>query len=155
MDIEWDLDHQGQGLSHWDVILKAGCAIEDHLIEFDTTAGYSTSENEPVNPAALWWTGFFVREGDSFLGITEPIVKYNDSYNPLDPSDEPSAAGYGVFSYYANEMRKSAANPWIKHKWKLILEKSFIKSSSYAEIRNVYESIPSVISVMYFCKTET
>ena len=44
MDISWDLDHQGVGLSHWDLLLKTGCAELDHLIEFPDPAGESTSD---------------------------------------------------------------------------------------------------------------
>ena len=33
IEFEWDLDAQGAGLSHWNLILKTDCASPDHLIE--------------------------------------------------------------------------------------------------------------------------
>lgn len=100
MSIEWDLDGQGAGLSHWDLVLLAGCALPDHLIEFDTPAGYSTTETEPTNPMAMGWTGYFNREGDPSAGISEPVVKYNSPFYP--ETAQPGEQGYGTFSFYAN-----------------------------------------------------
>ena len=101
--VEWDLgDSKGCGLSHWDAILKTGCAADDHLIEFDCPAGYSTSEDHPGDPGALGWTGYFIRTGDPSLSgsMTDPVVKYDE---PLTPDDEePGCAGHGTFYFYAN-----------------------------------------------------
>ena len=102
IEIEWDLNSQGAGLSHWDLILKADCGLLDHLIEFDVPAGYSTSESEPDNPLAMGWTGYFVREGDTSLdpAVTKPVVKYNNPFYP--ETAKPGPEGYGTFSFYAN-----------------------------------------------------
>ena len=103
IDVEWNLgEEQGSGLSHWDVILKSGCAAADHLIEFDTPAGFSTSEASPSDPNAMGWTGYFVRTGDPSLdpGVTEPIVKFDEPFLPEDA--EPGNEGYGTFYFYAN-----------------------------------------------------
>ena len=95
LELSWSL---GQGLSHWDMILKAGCADDDHLIEFPAPAGFSTSETEPNNPMAISWTGYFVRTGDPSATppILEPVVKYNN------PTGEPGSKGYGTFYFYSN-----------------------------------------------------
>lgn len=100
ISIEWDLDGQGAGLSHWDVILKTGCASPDHLIGFDTPAGYSTTENEQTNPMAMGWSGHFNRDGDPTLGVSDPVIKYNTPFFP--DTAEPGEQGYGTFSFYAN-----------------------------------------------------
>jgi len=98
--IEWDLDGPGTGLSHWDLVLYAGCAEVDHLIEFDSPAGYSTTETEPANPIAMGWSGYFNRGGDPGAGITDPVLKYNDPFFPENA--QPGEQGYGTFSFYAN-----------------------------------------------------
>lgn len=101
IDIEWDLNGPGAGLSHWDLILKVGCGSTDHLMAFDTpAAGHSTSESEPTNPMAMGWSGYFNRDGDSAVGITDPVVKYNDPFFP--ETALPGEQGYGTFSFYAN-----------------------------------------------------
>ena len=88
------------GLSHLDLILKPNCALEDHLIEFDIPAGFSTSEDEPTNPTAMGWSGYFNRNGDPSLDIVEPVLKYNSPFYPSDA--EPGKSGFGVFSFYSN-----------------------------------------------------
>ena len=98
--VEWNLDGQGTGLSHWDVKLKTGCANTDHLIEFDTPAGYSTTEDSPTDPTAMGWSGYFIRTGDPTVPGDDPVLKYNDPYYPL--TAEPGPVGYGTFYFYAN-----------------------------------------------------
>ncbi len=103
IDVEWNLgSQQGSGLSHWDVILKSGCAVADHLIEFDTPAGFSTSETLPLDPNAMGWTGYFGRTGDPSLdpGVTQPLVKFDEDFYPSGA--EPGKEGYGTFYFYAN-----------------------------------------------------
>ena len=90
IDIEWDLDHQGAGLSHWDMVLKMGCAEPDHIIVFDWPAGYSTSADFPDDPMAMGWSGYFERNGD---GTAEPVVKFNSPHVPGDA--EAGAVGSG------------------------------------------------------------
>lgn len=101
IDFNWYFEGPGSGLSHWDIILKPGCAEDDHLIEFDTWAGYSTSEDFPDDPGALGWTGFFEKNGDgSIPDVTDPIVKFDEPFDPDD--DEPGKQGYGTFCFYSN-----------------------------------------------------
>jgi len=108
IEIQWDLDGPGTGLSHWDLILKAGCAELDHLIVFDpevgndSYAGYSKNGLDP-GPWEFGWLGFFDRTGDMSVDpdITEPVVKYN-SPTALDNGGDPGPEGYGIFSFYAN-----------------------------------------------------
>jgi hypothetical protein len=111
MVIQWDLDAQtpGAGLSHWDLILKAGCAEEDHLIMFDPEvgndiyAGYSNNGLVPGPPWQFGWLGLFDRTGDTSVTppITEPVVKYN-TFTILLGGDDPGPQGNGIFSFYAN-----------------------------------------------------
>ncbi len=90
----------GAGMSHWDLIMKSGCAQPDHGFAFDTPAGFSTSEAYPSDPNAMGWTGYFEPNGDPSLNPPNtPLIKYND---PHDPDGEAGAAGYGMFSFYAN-----------------------------------------------------
>ena len=100
MDINWDLDGSGAGLSHLDLILGFECAELDHLVEFDSPAGYSTTETDPTNPLSMGWSGYFNRTGDPTTGLLNPVLKFNDPYFPGDA--QPGADGYGTFSFYAN-----------------------------------------------------
>jgi hypothetical protein len=100
MEINWDLDGTGAGLSHLDMILGLECAELDHLVEFDSPAGFSTTETEPTNPTAMGWTGYFERDGDPTSGEPNPAIKFNDPYFPGDA--EPGSDGYGTFSFYSN-----------------------------------------------------
>ena len=97
-EITWT-DGKGEGLSHWDLILKTGCASSDHLIEFDDPAGVSSP------PANTEWTGYFVRGGDGSIPGDEPVVKYNS------PTFEPEPSGSGTFSFYANILPEVAPDP--------------------------------------------
>ena len=109
IEIQWDLDEQGAGLSHWDLILKAGCAEPDHLILFDpevgndSYAGYSNNGFVPGPPWEFGWLGSFDRTGDTSVepDITEPVVKYN-SPTDLNDGGDPGSEGNGIFSFYAN-----------------------------------------------------
>lgn len=109
IDIEWDLNAQGAGLSHWDLILKAGCAEPDHLIVFDPEAGYDSYAGYSKNglepgPWEFGWQGYFDRTGDTSVepDITDPVVKFNDAYDLDGGSDVPGSQGHGTFSFYAN-----------------------------------------------------
>ena len=86
-------------MSHWDLVLYVGCAPLNHLIEFDTPAGYSTTVTDP-DPMAMGWSGYFEREGDTSSGITDPVVKYNNPFFPVDA--QPGEQGSGTFSFEAN-----------------------------------------------------
>ncbi|MFC1739224.1 PEP-CTERM sorting domain-containing protein [Planctomycetota bacterium] len=96
MNVEWALNY---GLSHWDLVLKPEWDPVDHLIEFPTPGGYSTSEEYPDDPMAMGWTGFFELTGDPSIPVTDPLIKYN---SPHDPPGEPDTYGYGTFNYFAN-----------------------------------------------------
>lgn len=98
--VEWDLDGGGSGLSHWDMKLKMGCADTDHLIEFDSPGGYSTTEDSPTDPTAMGWSGYFERTGDPTIPGDDPVIKYNDPYSPV--TAEPGPIGYGTYYFYAN-----------------------------------------------------
>lgn len=101
IDVVWDFGYGAAGLSHWDLILNEGCALPDHLIEFDSPAGFSTSEQFPFDPDAMGWSGYFQRKGDASLPLESgPVVKYD---NPFFPgSAEPGDVGYGTFFFYSN-----------------------------------------------------
>ena len=111
MEIVWDLDAQGAGLSHWDLILKVECKDGEHEIVFDPEAGFGPdyagySNNGFVSgpPWEIGWTGYWVLDGDNSVtpAITDPIVKYE---NPVDldgGGDEPGPEGNGIFTFYAN-----------------------------------------------------
>jgi len=100
IDFSWSLTGQGAGLSHWDLILKDGCAQDDHLIVFDTPAGFSTSCQFPFDPNAMSWTGYFNRLGDKSIDLTKPVVKYDSPHLPEDA--EPGSSGHGTFWFYSN-----------------------------------------------------
>ena len=100
IDVVWNLGGCAPGLSHWDLILKQGCADLDHLIWFDSPAGFSTSEDHPSNPLALGWTGYLNRVGDPSIDIVSPVIKYDEPFDPED--DEPASSGYGTFCFYSN-----------------------------------------------------
>ena len=88
IQIEWNLN---RGLSHWDLILKPGCAEDDHLIEFPNPAGWSIGES-----GLIYWAGLFALWDKSL----EP-----DLYNPLikyEPIGEGSKMGSGMFYFYSN-----------------------------------------------------
>jgi hypothetical protein len=110
VEITWDLNAQGAGLSHWDFVLKTGCAEPDHLIEFDPAvgnadwAGYSNNGFVSGPPWEFGWVGYFERTGDTSVTpqITDPVVKYNDAYDLDGGADNPGAEGYGIFTFYAN-----------------------------------------------------
>jgi len=88
--LTWDLNHLGAGLSHWDMIFKADCALSD--ISFDSPAGYSTSPGE----SEISWEGLFDISGDTSLepDVLTPIIKYNEY------SAEPGEEGSGTFWFY-------------------------------------------------------
>lgn len=112
IDIDWDLGQPGEGagLSHWDIILKQNCVLPDHLIEFDTPAGFSTSEDFPYDVTALGWTGYFERNGDPSLSSEEkPVVKYDSPHYP--EGGEPGPAGSGTFFFYSNIIPENGIHP--------------------------------------------
>ena len=98
IQIQWNMDTQGVGLSHLDMKLYEGCAAMDHEIEFDFPAGLSTGTDGQGNPIDdLGWTGFFERNGDPLPG---PSVKFNSPHIPID--GEPGPEGSGIFWFYSN-----------------------------------------------------
>jgi hypothetical protein len=126
MDITWDLDGQGTSISHWDLILKNGCAEMDHLFIFggfdSSVSGQSTSEAYPEEPFTVSWSGILNRNGDPPTGISDPLIKYEypalDEYgNPIPPAEEAGPAGYGEFWYYANIVPQNGSDengsPWV------------------------------------------
>jgi len=100
IDFQWSLYGRGAGLSHWDLILKDGCAEEDHLIVFDTPAGFSTRWGRLCKPNAMSWTGYFERKGDKSIGLNKPVVKYDGPHIPKWAVA--GSKGYGTFWFYSN-----------------------------------------------------
>lgn len=101
VDVVWDFGCNSAGLSHWDLILKEGCKLPGHLIEFDSPAGFSTSEQYPFDANAMGWSGYFQLKGDPSLTLESgPVVKYDSPFFP--GSVEPGAIGYGTFFFYSN-----------------------------------------------------
>jgi len=96
--VTWDLE-AGAGLSHWDLLMKMGCAEPDHLYASDDPAGYSNSEEEPENMTAVSWTMSFLPGGDPTTGSTGPAIKYEHADNP---SANPGPQGTGNFWFYSN-----------------------------------------------------
>jgi len=85
IEVDWNLE---QDISHWDLILKPGCAEDDHLIE--SASGIS-------NGGLITWLGYFERKGDKSMNpdITYPVVKF-------EPEGEPGSSGSGTFWFYSN-----------------------------------------------------
>ena len=143
--ITWDLDGEGAGLSHWNLILKDGCGLPDHLIEFDTPAsGFSTSVDSPDDPEAMGWTGYFLPDGDTSLNpdVTDPVVKYND---PHDPSGDPGPEGSGTFWFYANIIPEYGTYP------NALVAKAGTIDDTYGDLTGAYPSctiIPEPLTML-------
>ena len=97
INIDWDLNSMGAGLSHWDMIYRYDCAIAE--VGFDSPAGYSTTASQPDNPSAMGWSGYFLPGGDPTVD-GHPVIKFNDPFFP--PEAQPGPEGYGTFSFYAD-----------------------------------------------------
>jgi hypothetical protein len=119
IDVSWELTVQGGGMSHWDLILKLGCAELDHLFGFggfeSNISGLSTSEDFPEEPFTVNWFAYLNRNGDPAVGISDPLVKYefpvlDENGDPIPPAEEPGADGYGVFWYYANVLPQNGSD---------------------------------------------
>ncbi|MHC4758778.1 MAG: PEP-CTERM sorting domain-containing protein [Planctomycetota bacterium] len=121
IDISWmDL---GNGLSHWDLVLKPECIAETHFFIFPEIAGYTTGEGYveyeegelPDESLVVEWAGLFEPDGDSSTTtIDNPVLKFEEYTgwtleNP-DPTPGESAgySGFGNFSYYANIIPEEA-----------------------------------------------
>jgi len=140
INIEWA---HNWGLSHLDLILKPGCALEDHLIVFDVPAGFSTSEAEPNNPQAMGWSGYFNRKGDPSLDIEKPVLKFNSPFFP--PDAEPGKTGHGVFTFYSNIIPEKGtfANA--------LVFKADSKPAEYGELEGDYPSCTIVPEPATLC----
>jgi hypothetical protein len=100
IDFQWDFGCKGHGLSHWDLILKDGCANKDHLIVFDRPAGFSTSRRFPCDANSMSWTGYFNLKGDHSVNVHKPLIKYDSPHIPERAKAGPQ--GHGKFSFYSN-----------------------------------------------------
>jgi len=130
MEISWDLNGQGDAISHWDLIVKAGCAAEDHVFVFggyqDPVSGQSTSEDYPEEPYTVNWYGYLSLEGDPPTGIPGPLIKYEqpvldeDGY-PIPPAGAPGADGHGTFWYYCNVIPQDGPDGDGQELWEDIL----------------------------------
>ncbi len=97
IDIEWDLNYSHcADLEKWLLKLKSGCSDPDHLFEFDTVAGYSTSQHHPGDPSSMGWSGSFIEEILPDL----PIIKYGKPYFPA--CAQSGSEGHGTFWFYSN-----------------------------------------------------
>jgi len=88
--VNWNLC---ESLSHWDLILKPGCAACDHIIEFPCPAGSSGRCRFKI-----YWTGEFNKKGDKSLNpdVLDPVVKYEPIiFNP-------GKSGSGTFYFISN-----------------------------------------------------
>jgi hypothetical protein len=97
IQIQWNLT---KDISHWDLILKPGCAADDHLIIFPAQRGcFNRCFNHGwFNHRTVTWTGSFDRNGDKSLNpdVLLPVIKYEPSRG------HPGRFGSGTFSFYCN-----------------------------------------------------
>ena len=109
LEFDWDLSN---GLSHFDLMLKPGCAEPDHKIIFIGVGldGVSDGVDGDGNPIVnLGWTGYFLM-ADGSMGITdEPLIKYEEPYLP--EGAEPTAVGSGEFWFYSNIIPEPIPEP--------------------------------------------
>lgn len=109
LEFDWDLSN---GLSHFDLMLKPGCAEPDHKVIFigegldGLSDGVDADENPIVN---LGWTGYFLM-ADGSMGITDsPLIMYEGPHLP--EGAEPTAVGSGVFWFYSNIIPEPIPEP--------------------------------------------
>lgn len=97
IELEWDFNYSCHtDLEKWVLKLNSGCSEPDHLFEFDTVAGYSTSQYHPDEPSSMGWSGSFI-EG---IFPDLPLIKYGKPYFPAGIESGPE--GYGTFWFYSN-----------------------------------------------------
>ncbi len=97
IDLEWDSNYSNcADLEKWVLKLKSVCSGPDHLFQFDTYAGYSTSQSHPDNPSSMGWSGWFIRNILPDL----PLAKYGKPYFPEGIESGPE--GHGTFWFYSN-----------------------------------------------------
>ncbi len=130
MEISWDLNGQGDAISHWDLIVRAECTSEDHVFVFggyqDPVSGQSTSEDYPDEPYTVNWFGYLSLEGDPPTGIPGPLIKYEqpvlDQYgDPIPPAGDPGADGHGTFWYYSNVIPQNGPDGNGQESWENVL----------------------------------
>ena len=117
-------------LSHSNVLLKAGCASEDHEFLFggyqDPVSGQSTSEDHPDELYTANWFGYLSLEGDPPTGVSGPLIKYEqpvlDQYgDPIPPAEDPGADGHGTFWYYCNVIPQNGSDGDGQEPWENVL----------------------------------
>jgi len=99
IELEWDLNYSRcADLEKWILKLDSSCSEPGHLFEFDTYAGYSTSQSHPDDPLSMGWSGSFIE------GILPdlPLIKYGKPYFPAGIESGPE--GHGTFWFYSNVM---------------------------------------------------
>lgn len=100
-DVEWNL---AKGLSHLDLVLKDGCAQEDHLFAFapdtgEAGDGLSTGDNWHVgDPISLTvaYSGSVELAGDPSIGLGGVLAKWEPT------GGQPGKQGVGTFWFYSN-----------------------------------------------------
>jgi hypothetical protein len=91
VELSWNLQGQGAGLSHWDMILKSGCEADDHIILFANPAGISLAGDEIIS-----WQGTFELKDPSLKPkVFAPLIKY-------ESRGEAGAWGSGIFYFISN-----------------------------------------------------
>ncbi len=99
IELEWDLNYSRcADLEKWILKLDSGCSEPDHLFEFDTVAGYSTSQSHPDDPLSMGWSGSLI-EG---ILPDSPLIKYGKPYFPA--GIESGSEGHGTVWFYSNVM---------------------------------------------------
>ncbi len=102
--VTWNLE---KGLSHLDLLLKPGCAADDHLFRFETEAGGAADglgtpkkwrPGKPITPITLSipFEGIFEPHGDPSVDLDVPLIKWE----PL--GGDPGKRGTGAFWFYSN-----------------------------------------------------
>lgn len=100
-DVEWNLS---KALSHLDVVLKDGCAQEDHLFAFAPDTGEAV---DGLSTGGSWHTGYPVSLTVPYSGSVElagdPSIDLDRVLAKWEPTDgQAGNQGVGTFWFYSN-----------------------------------------------------
>ena len=91
IELSWDFQGRGAGLSHWDLILKAGCGADVLIIIIEDPAGICLAGDEIIS-----WGGTFELKDPSLKPKAfAPLKKY-------ESRGEAGAWGSGIFYFISN-----------------------------------------------------
>ncbi len=62
----------------------------------------------PNDPAAVSWTGEFLRDGEPTVPSSDPLIKYEQV---VGQTEEAGPLGYGTFWFYANIIPETGTYP--------------------------------------------